>query len=123
MKKIGIVMLSLIMCGCSSAPDSDAKNNKYKDGTYESTAQGYGGDFQIETTLNDDKIKDIVVKDNNETPSIGGVAIEQMIEKMKEKNTYDVDSISGATKTSQAVKAAVKSALEQSENDTQNKDK
>lgn len=123
MKKIAIVLLSLIIVGCSSTNDTENKNKVYNDGTYESIANGYGGDFQIETTIKDDKIKDIVVKENNETPSIGGVAIEQMIEKMKEKNTYDVDSISGATKTSQGLRAAVKGTLEQAKTDTDTNEK
>ncbi len=123
MKKIAIVLLSLIIVGCSPTNDTENKNKVYNDGTYESIANGYGGDFQIETTIKDDKIKDIVVKENNETPSIGGVAIEQMIEKMKEKNTYDVDSISGATKTSQGLRAAVKGTLEQAKTDTDTNEK
>ena len=121
MKKIGIMLLAFVLCGCSSSTDTKDKddNSVYKDGTYETTAQGYGGEFKVETTIKDDKISDIVVKENNETPSIGGVAIEQLIEKMKEKNTYDVDSISGATKTSQGMKDAVKSAFDQNKNKTE----
>lgn len=123
MKKIAIVILSCVMVGCTSADDTTKKNNVYNDGTYESIAKGYGGDFKVETTIKDDKIKDVVVKENNETPSIGGVAIEQIIDKMKEKNTYDVDSVSGATKTSQALKGAVKGTLEQAKTSTDTNDK
>lgn len=117
MKKICFVVLSLLLCGCSSKPQEEVKENVYKDGTYTTTARGYGGEFEVETTLKDDKIVDIVAKEHNETPSIGGVAIEQMIANMKEKNSYDVDVVTGATKTSQGLIEAVKQAVEKAKND------
>lgn len=39
-----------------------------------------------------------------------------MITSMKKENKYDVDTISGATKTSQALKEAVKEAMEKAKN-------
>lgn len=112
MKKIGLLTCILVLCsGCATQQDQ-TKDTMYKDGTIKTIASGYGGDFEVETTLKDDKIQDIIVKENNETPSIGGVAIEQMIQSMKEKNSYDVDIVSGATKTSVALKEAVLEAME-----------
>ncbi|MCI9093658.1 MAG: FMN-binding protein [Coprobacillus sp.] len=118
MKKICFVILSVLLCGCSSTKDVEEKKTIYKDGTYTSTAQGYGGNFEVQTILKDDKIVDVIVKEHNETPSIGGVAIEQIITKMKEKNTYDVDVISGATKTSQGMIAAVEDSMKNAKNTT-----
>lgn len=120
MKKISLLILSLLICGCSQTKDDQQVNTQtYKDGVYTSTAQGYGGEFEVKTTFKEDKIVDVVVEEHNETPSIGGVALEQIITSMKEKNTYDVDVISGATKTSQAMKDAVKDASEQAKNKTE----
>lgn len=118
MKKICFIILSLFICGCSSTNKVEEKTNTYKDGTYTSIAQGYGGDFEVQTTLKDDKLVDVIVKEHNETPSIGGVAIEQIITKMKEKNTYDVDVVSGATKTSQGMINAVQDAMKNAKNTT-----
>lgn len=118
MKKISFIILSLFICGCSSTNQTTEKNNVYKDGTYTSTAQGYGGEFEVQTTLKNDQLVDIIVKEHNETPSIGGVAIEQIITKMKEKNTYDVDVVSGATKTSQGMINAVEEAMKNAKNTT-----
>nr|WP_239834525.1 FMN-binding protein [Ligilactobacillus salivarius] len=42
---------------------------------------------------------------------IGAQAIESMPKEMISKNTYDVDSISGASATSRALKEAVKDAM------------
>lgn len=117
MKKLVILFLVMMMCGCSSqSKKEEPKKTVYKDGTYTTTAVGYGGEFQVETTIKDDKIEDVLVKEHNETPSIGGVALEQMITSMKKENKYDVDTISGATKTSQALKDAVKEAMENAKN-------
>ena len=85
---------------------------------HEQQAMGYGGEFEVETTFKDDRIQDIIIKEHNETPSIGGVALEQMITAMKEKNHYDVDTISGATKSSQALKEAVIKAYEKAKNES-----
>lgn len=116
MKKILILFWALLLCGCQVQQEADETKTAYKDGTYVSIASGYGGDFKVETTIKNDKIEDIVVKEHYETPSIGGVAIEQMIETMKKENSADVDVVSGATKTSQALKEAVSTSLEQAQN-------
>ena len=98
MKKLMLFAMAILLCGCSgNTKKEETKKTVYKDGTYTTTATGYGGEFQVETTIKNDKVVDIVVKEHNETPSIGGVAMEQMIEKMKTENKYDVDTISGAT--------------------------
>ena len=120
MKKLMLFAMAILLCGCSKKKKKEeTKKTVYKDGTYTTTATGYGGEFQVETTIKNDKVVDIVVKEHNETPSIGGVAMEQMIEKMKTENKYDVDTISGATKTSQALKDAVKNAYEKAKNTTE----
>jgi uncharacterized protein with FMN-binding domain len=111
MKKIFLIVFSLILCGCTQNNNEEAQKT-YKDGSYTATAQGYGGEFKVTTKIKDDKIIDIVVDEHNETPSLGGVAIEQLITSMKKKNSYDVDVISGATKTSQGMKEAVKKSME-----------
>lgn len=120
MKKLSLLLLTIMICGCANKTDKDTtQKTVYKDGTYTTTAVGYGGEFRVETTIKNDKLVDIVVKEHNETPSIGGVAMEQMIDKMKKENKQDVDTISGATKTSQALKDAVNEAYKKAKNTTE----
>lgn len=109
MKYLYIVMLMLCLSGCVNKNDANQITPALKNGTYSAYAQGYGGEFKVDVTFKDDKITDIYVNEHNETPSIGGVAIEQLIGKMKEKNSYNVDIVSGATRTSSAMIEAVKS--------------
>lgn len=54
--------------------------------------------------------------ENNETPSIGGVAIEQLINQMKEKQNENIDTVAGATKTSQGMINAYKEILSEAKN-------
>ena len=63
MKKITTLFLVIMLCGCSQQKkQEESKKTIYKDGTYTTSAIGYGGEFQFETTIKDDKIEDIVVK-------------------------------------------------------------
>ena len=114
MKCLFIVMLLFTLSGCINQNNPDKDMSTVKNGTYNAVAKGYGGEFEVEVVFENDVISDIYVKEHNETPSIGGVAIEQMISKMKEKNSYQVDIVTGATYTSNAIIDAVKSVYEES---------
>ena len=74
--------------------------------------QGIDGDVVVEVTADGDTLVDIVVTEQNETPGIGSVVVEQMPGDMVEANSIAVDDISGATVTSTAIKTAVAAALE-----------
>lgn len=72
---------------------------------------GVGNEVVVRITVDDDKkLKDIEILKQSET-GIGAQAIESMPKEMISKNTYDVDSISGASPTSRALKEAVKDAM------------
>ena len=109
MKYLYITVLLLLLSGCMNQNNPGQNMSNVKNGTYSAMAQGYGGEFKVEVVFKDDVISNIYVNEHNETPSIGGVAIEQMISKMKEKNSYQVDIVTGATRTSNAMIDAVKS--------------
>ena len=114
MKYLYIALLLFVLTGCVNRGNSNQNTSMPKNGTYSTTAQGYGGEFKVEVVFKDDVISDIYVKEHNETPSIGGVAIEQIITKMKEKNSYQVDVVAGATRTSNAMIDAVKTLYDES---------
>ncbi|MDE7522027.1 FMN-binding protein [Ligilactobacillus salivarius] len=72
---------------------------------------GVGNEVVVRITVDDDKkLKDIEILKQSET-GIGAQAIESIPKEMISKNTYDVDSISGASATSRALKEAVKDAM------------
>lgn len=106
---ICIVLTVLLFTACSG--------NGYKDGTYEGTSdQGMHPGLKVSVTVEDGKMTQINVIEYNETEGIGTQAIEQLPEKIIEAQSTDVDSISGASVSSDAIKDAVNKALEQAKN-------
>lgn len=107
MKKTIILSLCLLLTGCQSVKEEGEmikeSLNKHNNGIYTTTVDGYGGSFDISMTYKDDKIVDVTIGENNETPSIGGVAAEQIAKNVVEQNTIELDVISGATVTSNAI--------------------
>lgn len=90
--------------------ETSTKDTELKDGEYEGTAKGYGGDITVKVTIKDGKISDIKVVSQNETPGYyeNGVKV---LDKIIKANSTEVDSIAGATVTSDALKLAVQRAL------------
>ncbi len=92
---------------------AEAQEVSFEPGTYTGTAQGYNGPVELSVTFNETNITDIQVGDNLETAHVGTPAFDIMIPKIIEANGTGVDSVSGATFTSAAVKAAVEDAASQ----------
>ena len=89
---------------------------KYGVGTYTSTSKGFGGDVTVTITIAEgDVIADVVIKGDSETPALGGVAMEKLAAKIKDGQSVEVDAMSGATFTSNAVIAAAADCMAQAE--------
>lgn len=76
------------------------------------TAQGIDGDVTVEVVATPDEIISVTVTEQNETPGIGSVAVDELPGEIVETQSIQVDDIAGATVTSTAIKDAVKLALE-----------
>ena len=87
------------------------------DGTYTASKPGIHGDVTVETTFEDGRITSVVVTEEEETPEIGGIAITDIPAAIVENNSYNVDAITGATITSDAIKEAVADAITQAGGD------
>lgn len=76
---------------------------------------GIGDEIVVKVTMDDtnEHIKDIEIVQENESSDIGGIALKGLSNEMIKKNTYDVDAVSGASSSSNAIKEAVKNALSQ----------
>lgn len=83
----------------------------YKDGVYTGVADGYKGPVEVEVTVSQGSITKVVVTDQMETPFIAKNAIEQIPEAIIMAQSWEVDVVSGATITSNAIKSAVEEAL------------
>lgn len=124
MKYILIACLMLLLvpvlsaCGGSTKETSEpsytiSEPGTWTDGTYTAQADGYAGSFTVTVTIADGRIANIEAGDNDETPQYGGEALKSMIPEMIDNQTYDVDSVSGATHTSSGLRAAVAQCLEE----------
>ncbi|WP_312811943.1 FMN-binding protein [Sedimentibacter sp.] len=95
----------------SSDTDEEASDAGDDDSALTGTAEGFGGDVTVTLTMDGDKITDVKIVGDGETPGVGTPAIEQLPAKIIEANSADVEVISGATVTSEAIIEAVKNAL------------
>ena len=99
----------LTACGGSASTSTSAAGGV--SGSYTGTAKGMGGDVSVTLTLTDSVITDCTATGDNETPGIGSVVIEQFPAEVVAGNTVNLDTISGATITSDAFVEAAKAAL------------
>ncbi len=74
-------------------------------------AQGYGGILRVTVTLNGSDITDVTVTEHHETEGVGTRAIDALPDAIAQKDSVEVDSVSGATVTSEAIRAAVRNAM------------
>ena len=64
-------------------------------------------------TVADSKIVNIEILEQNETPAIGGKALETLLEEAKAVGSAEIDGVSGATATTNAFVKALNDALTQ----------
>ena len=79
--------------------------------TVTGTAQGINGDVTVEVTLTKDTIYSVKVTEQQETEGIGDKAIAAVPDEIVSANSTQVDAVSGATVTSNAIIEAVKNAI------------
>ncbi|MCH1942254.1 FAD-dependent oxidoreductase [Holdemania massiliensis] len=103
----------LILGGCTPKPQQNTSAALMKAGTYTAKASGYAGDLEVTVTVDEEKILSVEIGDNHETPSVGGMAIEQLPKQIVDAQSLAVDGISGATYTSNAIFNSVKDCLTQ----------
>ena len=105
MKKFASVLLSMMLAtGLAAGASAE---------TYTGTAQGMGGDVSVTLTVEDGKITAAEVVGENETKGIGyePCAEGTYAAAIVEAQGADIDNISGATVTTNAVKEAAKKAM------------
>ena len=86
--------------------------NTFKAGTYTSTVTGHNGEMTVKVDFSTDKIKDIKV-DHVESNGIGTAAIDIIVSEVLNNQSLAVDSVSGATVTSNALIMGINNCVEQ----------
>lgn len=82
-----------------------------KNGTYQGTGSGNRGEVKVSVTVKDNVIKDVKIDHQDETEGISTAALEKAPKLIVENQSYNIDAVTGATISFQAVEKAVKNAL------------
>lgn len=129
-RALSVVALMAMLAGCApketAAPTpapvttpapSDEPAGAYTDGVYHAVGTGLNGDVNVTVTVENGMISKVEIGENKETEGIGTLAIDTLPQKIIDAQSVDVDVVSGATITSQAILEAVKKALSGETND------
>lgn len=98
-----LVILSIALVGCGGS--------KLADGTYPGEGTGMEP-MKVSVEVKDGKIASVDITEHAESEGYCEAALEQIPQVIVEKNSTDVDAVSGATVTSEGIKEAVNNALE-----------
>ncbi len=87
-----------------------------KDGIWEATGQGFGGDITLQVSIQDHKITNVeILSAQGEDPEYLSMA-ETLLSEIVDAQAVDgLDTITGATFSSKGILAAAKQALEEAE--------
>lgn len=115
----GMRLFFLLVFGVAFICCETFADELYKDGVFVGEAEGYIDTVRVSVELKDGKIKDVkIIKQSESKPK---KALKLIPKRIVKKNKVDVDTVTGATITSKAIKKAVAKALEkarQNKNDT-----
>ena len=121
-----VMVLGLAACGGNTAQETTAAATAaseeagiYTPGTYTGTAAGKNGDVKVEVTFSANAIDSVKVVEHSETAGISNGAIENIPAAIVENQSLAVDTVSGATVTSDAILKAVADAVAQAGGDVE----
>lgn len=134
MKKRALVLCmaaAAVMAGCSGKGNTtetvtegttagstttagETTANEQAGGTFKATANGYGGEMEVEVTVGaDGRMENINIVSHHESTPVSNRAFPMITERILEAQSPVVDSVSGATFSSYAVKSAVATAMKE----------
>ena len=104
--------VSMLLCLCLALSlTAFAAAEGYNAGAYEGTGAGRNGDIVVSVTFSDSAIEAVEVVSHSETPGIGDAPIERIPAEIVKYQSLAVDTITGATLTSDGIVAAVSDAV------------
>lgn len=108
-----VLAIDYYLVTTASSVNADVAGS-YTPGSYTASADGYGGPVDVTVEIGEKGgISNMTVTGEGETPDVGGMAIPLLRNAILTKQDADVDAVTGATFTSDAVKLAAAEALAQ----------
>lgn len=98
--------------GSEENTDNSSSGTAYTDGTYEGEAEGFGGTISVEVAVENGKITGVNLLEAKDEDGAYLEMAKDIILEIVNAQTWDVDTISGATFSSTGIKNAVQQALE-----------
>lgn len=89
----------------------DAQEEIYKDGIFEGVGFGYRAGLRVSVEIKNNKIVDIKIISHNESPGFFEMPFDIIPDNIIQNQSTKVDTISGATATSNGIQQAVNNAL------------
>jgi urocanate reductase len=106
-----VISMVLSLAGCKKATETN-NSTLFKPGKYIGEGKGINGTVKVEVTVTEDEITDIKVLEHNETPGVSDLAIDDLPLQIIEAQGLGIDTVAGATMSSNAILEAVGQALE-----------
>ena len=110
MKKLVSLLMALVLV-LSAAGFAMAEG--YVPGTYTAAKNGFGGEIVVTMTVDEAAITAVEITGEGETAGIGSRAVEELDDAILAAQSADVDGVSGATVSSDAIKAAAADCIAQ----------
>lgn len=122
---LSLVLLVVMLVGCALpayAVDTGAsgdltaayalRGTAYKDGVYEGTGKGFkDGEIKVKVTITDGKIAKVELVSQEKQSYWDSKNVSSLFDEIVKANSTEIDGVSGATMSSNGVKAAVNDAL------------
>ncbi len=116
----GVAASAIATAGATMLPGAsliagatEAEEGIYNPGTYTATAQGINGPVSVTLTFDANSITDAAIDVSGETAGIGAEIADEVASQILASQGAEIDGVSGATVSSNAVKAAVTDCMNQ----------
>ena len=109
--------LAMAGVGLGALSASASAEGIYTPGTYSASAVGMGN-VTVTATFDENSIVDVVLDVSEETPAIGQAAAEELTAQVLAAQSAEIDGVSGASLTTNAVKLALANCIAQAKGET-----
>ncbi len=109
--------LAMAGVGLGALSTSASAEGIYAPGTYSASAVGMGN-VTVTATFDESSIVDVVLDVSEETPAIGQAAAEELTAQVLAAQSAEIDGVSGASLTTNAVKLALANCIAQAKGET-----